>query len=234
MDTIFKFKQFELLQNEKVMKVGTDGLLLGAWVNVENKKNILDIGTGCGILPLMMAQRQLKASIVGIDIDESAHELATTNFNKSKFENISSQCISLQDFEHPDQFDLIVSNPPFFSGGTLSDNGDRNRMRQTIKLSHQDLLKHVKRLLSNDGDFSVILPNVEGLRFIEMASIYNLYCNKLTEIKPSEGKPVERLLINLNRKESEIAKNELIIDKGKRNDWTAEYIQLTADYHINL
>lgn len=234
MQSVFKFKQFDLLQNDTVMKVGTDGLLLGAWVAVDHKTNILDIGTGSGVLPLMMAQRNQNATIVGIDIDENSHKLAAENFQNSKFSNIISHHCSLQDFQSTSMFDLIVSNPPFFSGGTLSDNGDRNRMRQTVKLSHQDLLMNVKRLLTEDGDFSLVLPHLEGLRFIEMAAMFNLYCNKITEVIPKADKSVERILINFTKHKKEPLTDKIIIEKDKRNDWTAEYIQLTKEYHINL
>jgi tRNA1Val (adenine37-N6)-methyltransferase len=142
---------------------------------------------------------------------------------------------SLQAYEPQRQFDLIVTNPPFFSGGTLSDNSDRNRMRQTTKLSHQDLLSNVKRLLSPDGSFALILPPLEGLRFIEMASFFNLHCNRVTEIYPRSTQPVKRMLLNFSRQQPIVVERDSFeIDKGGRNQWTDAYIALTKDYHPEL
>ncbi len=233
---LFKLKQFDILQEENVMKVGTDGLLLGAWVAVENRVNALDIGTGSGIIPLMLAQRNTALKIVGIDIDAPSATLARKNFEASKFhQQLTSSAQALQEYEPKVQFDLIVTNPPFFSGGTLSESSDRNRMRQTTKLSHQDLLSNVQRLLTNDGDFSLVLPPIEGLRFIEMASYFKLYCHKITEIFPRANQPVKRMLMSFAKiAPTNIVKNNLTIDLGARNVWTDEYIQLTKDYHINL
>ena len=236
----FKFKQFSLEHDKSAMKVGTDGVLLGAWASVENSLRVLDIGTGSGVIALMLGQRNRTAEICGIEIDGASAEEATSNASASPF---SSQLqiihTSLQEFDissSQKKFDLIVCNPPFFTGGTLTQNTNRDVARHTKKLSHNDLLQGVKRLLAKDsGKFSVILPYIEGLQFIEIAKSYGLYLSKMTEVKPKADKKIERLLIEFNTMPSnEVLTNELIIQHNERNDYTLDYIELTKDFYLNM
>lgn len=233
---LFRFKQFEIDQSECAMKVGTDGVLLGAWSAVSDVKEVLDIGTGTGIIALMLAQRS-KANISAVEIDQVSFNQAKTNFEKSKWaDRLSIEMTSIQNFAQTNstQFDVIVCNPPFFSGGTLSSNQDKNNVRHTVKLSHTDLLKSARSLLSPTGQFSVILPLLEGLRFIEIAATYGMYCTRKTEVKPKADKNVERLLLEFRKKESKTQQSQLVIQNEGRNDWTEEYISLTKGFHPNL
>ena len=143
---------------------------------------------------------------------------------------------SIQDFtrETTEKYDLIVSNPPFFSGGTLSDSLSRNEVRHTVKLPNGELLNCTRRLLAPKGRLAVILPYIEGLRFQEQAESYGLYCNKITEVYPKKGKPVERLLLEFSMEQKELVKKELIIQFDKRNDYTADYIALTKEFYLNM
>lgn len=219
------------------MKVGTDGVLLGAWADVESAKSILDIGTGTGVIAIMLAQRAAEAKVSGIEIDDAACEQAQQNMDASPFANrLKAELSPIQDFAKlsREDFDLIVSNPPFFSGGTFSENQDRNSVRHTVKLSHGDLLMAVQKLLSKQGKFCLILPYLEGLRFQEMAKNYNLFCTKMTEVRPKKDKSVERLLLQFERKEKETEIDAIIIQKEKRNDWTKEYIALTGDFYLKM
>lgn len=233
----FVFKQFAIAQDRCTMKVGTDGVLLGAWADVKDVKTALDIGTGSGLIAIMLAQRALDAQIHAVEIDEEACAQAQENMQNAPWaERLSAFPIAIQDFIKAQDklYDLIVSNPPFFSGGTFSQNQDRNSVRHTIKLSHGDLLSAVRTLLSESGRFCVILPFIEGLRFQEIARDYNLYCTKITEVKPKADKPVERLLLQFERHEQPLQKDSLVIQIEARNEWTQDYITLTGDFYLYM
>lgn len=233
----FKFKEFTIQQDQCTMKVGTDGVLLGAWANVDGASNILDIGTGSGVIAVMMAQRAKEAKIKGIEVEDAAYLQAKENMELAPWsDRLEAVHESIQDFARTtrEQFDLIVSNPPFFSGGTFSTNQDRNNVRHTIKLPNGDLLSAARNLLSKEGLFCVILPHLEGLRFVEIARTYNLYCTKMTEVFPKKDKPVERLLLQFEHQEKEMLTDSLVIQKEARNDFTEEYIALTRDFYLKM
>lgn len=234
---IFKFKQFDIHQDRCAMKINTDGVLLGAWSDIQGKTNALDIGTGTGIIAIMLAQRSSTLASYAIEVDESAFHQACENMQRSAF---SSRlfCVhqSVQEFAKTgsQKFDLIVSNPPFFSGGTFSSNENKANVRHTIKLSHTDLLMAVKSLLTDDGHFDVILPYLEGLRFIEMAAMYDFGLVKMTEVRPRIDKNIERLLIRFGMKyNGEKTVSQLIMHKSwDANDYTDEVVALTKDFYL--
>lgn len=233
----FQFKQFAIAQDRCGMKVGTDGVLLGAWAPVEEAINILDIGTGSGLIAVMLAQRALDAQVHGVEIEEASYGQAVENMQASPWsDRLLAFHTSIQEFrkEHKGNYDLIVSNPPFFTGGNLSYSEDRNAVRHTIKLSHQDLLSAVRQLLSAKGRFCLILPYIEGLRFCELAATYQLYCTRMTEVHPKEEKPIERLLLQLERTKQERLVDKLVIQHEERNDWTAAYQELTKAFYLKI
>ena len=235
--SVFKFKQFEIEQNGCTMKVGTDGVLLGAWSDVEEKKEILDIGTGTGVIAIMLAQRNLEANVEAVEIDPAACQTAKGNMLKSPFSNrLNIVQESIQNFAKTTrkEYDLIVCNPPFFTGGTLSAQISRNNVRHTIKLPNGDLLNCVQRLLKKDGKFCVVLPFIEGLRFKELAQNYNLYCTKVTQVKSKKEKPIERLLLQFEKLNQSETTDELIIQFEKRNDFTPDYIALTKEFYLKM
>lgn len=217
------------------MKVGTDGVLLGAWSDATGAANILDIGTGTGLIAIMLAQRATEATIHAVEIDDEACAQATENMAASPWANrLTCFHASIQDFakQTKQRYDLIVSNPPFFSGGTFSNSQDKNSVRHTIKLPHGDLLTVVRSLLAPDGRFCMILPQMEGLRFREMANNYGIYCTKMVEVLPKLGKPVERLLLQFELHGRPTEKSELVINNSdEANDWTTEYQLLTGLYY---
>ena len=234
---LFYFKQFSIAQDQCSMKVGTDGVLLGAWADVTNAQQILDIGAGTGVIAIMLSQRSEKAQIHAIEIDELAAKQAADNIQNSPWTTrLSIINQSIQDYgkSSEQKYDLIVSNPPFFSGGTFSHNQDRNDVRHTVKLPHGDLLIAVRRLLSREGKFCVILPLIEGMRFKEIAADYSLFCTKVTKVKPKVSKPVERLLLQFERVESPEIVDELVIQKEGRNNWTEAYIDLTRAFYLKM
>lgn len=233
----FYFKQFAIYQDRCTMKVGTDGVLLGAWVDVNNVKTALDAGTGSGVIAIMLGQRAPEAMIHGVEIDAEACAQAQENMQISPWaDRLMAFNISIQDFakEKAQPYDLIVSNPPFFSGGTFSHNQDRNSVRHTIKLPHGDLLAAVRNLLAEEGKFCVILPFIEGLRFQELAKSYNLYCTKVTEVHPKQDKPVERLLLQFERQERPMIKDNLIIQHNGMHEWTEAYKALTGTFYLYM
>jgi tRNA1Val (adenine37-N6)-methyltransferase len=230
----FNFKQFTIKQDICMMKVNTDGVILGAWAKTANAKRILDIGTGTGVIALMTAQRNTAANIIGIDIDENACTEAAQNASNSIFsDRVSILHTSIQEFsqEFEEKFDLIVSNPPFFTGGTFSANENKANVRHTIKLPHGDLLNAVNTLLSPTGNFALILPYIEGLRFIELAERSNLNVTQYTEVRHKAEKPVERLLINLSKHKTSILKAELHIKEEDGMTYTKDFIELTKNFY---
>lgn len=233
----FHFKQFTIEQDRCPMKVGTDGVLLGAWADVAGADQVLDIGTGTGVIAIMLGQRAPEATIHGVEVDEEAFLQAEENMHRAPWaDRLRAFHTSIQEFtrHHPHQYDLIVSNPPFFSGGTFSTNQDRTSVRHTVKLPHGDLLISVRSLLAPEGKFCVILPLIEGLRFQELAESYHLYCTKVTEVRPKKEKPVERLLLQLERQKKEVRKDELIIQHEGNNEWTEKYIALTGAFYLKM
>ena len=234
---IFQFKKFRVVQDQCAMKVGTDGILLGAWAAINDVNSVLDIGCGTGLIALMIAQRSPNATIDAVEIDKMSAMQATQNVANSPWiQRIHVFNQGIQDFssENPRKYDLIVSNPPFFTGGTFSDNQDKNSIRHTIKLSHSDLLRSVQSLLAPNGRFAAILPYIEGLRFCELAQTYQLYCFRKTEVFPREGKNVERILLELKKEKTTSKDDQLILRSASGNAFTKEYINLTSHFYLDL
>jgi len=233
----FHFKQFAIHQSSQVMKVGTDAVLLGAWAHHPAPTQILDIGTGCGVIGLMLAQRYPHARVTGIDIEQASIELAQKNFSNSPFKDRMTGVLSpLQAFKKEGgPYDLIVSNPPFFTGGAITDQGGRDIMRHTIKLSHNELLRSVRTLLSASGAFAVVLPLLEGLRLIELAGMYNLHADQQVLVRSLADKKVERLLIRFRPEPGKLVEKELVIQNSTAShDYTPEYISLTRAFYLNM
>lgn len=232
----FRFKQFEIHQDKTAMKVGTDGVLLGAWANVGDSTMVLDIGTGTGLIALMVAQRNESAKIHAVEIDEISFLQATQNFEISKWKNrLSCFNQSIQDFSNSTafQYDLIISNPPYFINSTKSDNQAKNNVRHTDNLSFEALAEAVGKLLNLNGKFCVVLPYTEGLIFESIAKGQQLYCTQKMIVRGRDFKPPERLLMQFERLEKPTIETNLIIQNSpKRHDYTADYIRLTKDYYL--
>jgi len=231
----FHFKQFVIQQQSDVMKVGTDGILLGAWVSTSGAKNMLDIGTGSGMVAIMCAQKNMEARIDAVDIEESAYLLAQKNMEASSWtDRMEAFHGSIQEFSkvRDVQYDLIVSNPPFFTGGTFSQDQDRNQMRHTIKLPNGELLQAVRRLLNREGRFCVILPYLEGLRFQEQAEQYGFFCTLKTEVYPTPEKGIERLLLQFELNQKPMETTSLIVEKNKK--YTEEFKEMTKAFYLDF
>lgn len=233
----FYFKQFVIHQDKCKMKVGTDGVLLGAWAEAPEVHSALDIGAGTGLIAIMLAQRIQDAHIDCVEIDQPSYEQAMENIAISPWsDRIQAIYAPVQEYarQASQRYDLIVSNPPFFSGGTFSSQDDRASVRHTVKLPHGDLLGAVRTLLAPEGRFCVILPYIEGLRFEELARNYNLYCTKLTEVLTKADKPIERLLMQFERQVKSLEHSRLVIRKEQDGDWTEEYTGLTGAFYLKM
>lgn len=236
----FAFKQFEIKQDNCAMKVGTDGVLLGAWTGVSGANSILDIGTGTGVIAIMLAQRTQNregetTKIHAVEIDDAAFFQAEDNMKTSPFaERLAVFHDSIQNFSKntASKYDLIVSNPPFFTGGTLSSNGDKTNVRHTVKLSHGDLLNATRIVLNKNGRFAVILPLIEGLRFVEIARTYGFFITRRTDVRPKKDKAIERLLLEFELSEKPCVHDELVIQNAAdERDYTDDYKALTKDFY---
>jgi tRNA1Val (adenine37-N6)-methyltransferase len=216
------------------MKINTDGVLLGAWTTVEDCQSILDIGTGCGVIALMLAQRNGLAMIDGIEIDKASCEEAGENMLAGPWpERVHAIYGPVQEMVAKEKYDLIVSNPPFFSGGTLSYTSKKQMVRHTTKLSHQDLLSAVRDLLKPEGRFSVVLPYIEGLRFIEMAEQYRLHVSKYCEVHSFPDSKVERLLLTFAKIKTSLDKESISI-RDDAGSFSEIYIQLTRSFYLAM
>lgn len=234
----FSFKQFSVDQDRCAMKIGTDGVLLGAWTPVENNPfSILDIGTGTGIIALMLAQRSHAEQIDALEIDEDAYEQATDNFENSPW-NDRLFCFhaGLDEFveEPEDEYDLIVSNPPFYSEDYKSENEQRDLARFQDAMPFEDLIEAAALLLSENGIFSVIIPFKEEENFLALAKEYELHPIKITRVKGTPTSEIKRSLLAFGRNEiATILTDELIIETA-RHIYTPEYIDLTKDFYLKM
>ena len=231
---IFRFKQFSVKHNRCAHKVGTDGVLLGAWTDVDQANRILDIGTGSGVIALMMAQRSsLQTHIDAIDISEEDCKQARENVADSPWPHkIRVEHSSFQQFES-DRYDLIVSNPPFFIDSAKPPAEERTRARHTESLPPEELLTHAKRLLSPKGRLCVILPATEGQSIIALAENQGWHCTRLCEFRARMNKPIERLLFQLELSNQETHKETLILYEYDEV-WTTNYKNLTRDFYLKF
>lgn len=219
------------------MKVGTDAVLLGAWANVADAKNLLDIGTGNGTIALMLAQRSnSEAKIDAVEIETTAAHQAQENFGQSPWPHkMHIHHSSIQDFYPYKKYDVIVSNPPYFNNSYSPPDEKRYQARHTIKLSHNDLTTAAERLLQDDGRFSVVLPFEEGNQFIALALARNLYRTRQFSFRTRAEKKIERWLIEFQKQPRLLETGEILLYKNKNGEmWDDTYIILTKDFYLNL
>lgn len=230
----FRFQKFTAYHDQCAMKVGTDGVLLGAWVDVCNATHALDIGTGTGLISLMIAQRSDSLQIDAIDIDHNAIVQAQTNINQSPFNNrITTHKAALQEHYSESKYDLIVSNPPFFNDSLKSTNNQRNLARHTDSLSAEELLESAARLLTEQGKLSLIYPHKYKERLIMLAPQYNLNISRLTDVYPTPTSEPKRILIELSKENFELCENKLVIEEA-RHIYTTNFKELVKDFYLNI
>lgn len=233
----FQFKQFSVAQDRCEMKVGTDAVLLGAWSALDHMPNtILDIGSGTGILALIMAQRSTAELIDALEIDADAYEQCVYNFETSDWgDRLFCYHASLDEFvdEIEDTYDLIISNPPFYTDHFKSRNEARNKARFEDALPFEELLTSVSKLLSVTGQLNVIIPFSEEINFISLAKNVDLYPIRILRVRGQEESPVKRSLISFTFQENKIEVSELTIEIT-RHHYTHDYINLTKDFYLKL
>jgi tRNA1Val (adenine37-N6)-methyltransferase len=235
---MFSFKQFSIQQDRCAMKIGTDGVLLGAWTPIENNPfSILDIGTGTGVIALMLAQRSNAEQIDALEIDEEAYEQSVDNFENSPWsDRLFCFHAGLDEFieEPEDEYDLIVSNPPFYTDDYKSDNEQRDLARFADAMPFEDLIEAADLLLSEKGTFAVIIPFKEVENFLALAAAYELFPLKITHVKGTPTTEIKRSLLAFSRNESvNFPIDELIIETS-RHQYTPEYIELTKDFYLKM
>jgi len=232
----FHFKQFSISDEQSAMKVGTDAVLLGAWTDVSETNNILDFGTGSGIIAIMIAQRA-KANIDAIDIDKGSIVDAQNNFSNCPWKNrLTGIHSSLQEYvkNNSKKYDLIVSNPPFFSNSLKSLIYARSLSKHDEKLTHKELLTGVKKLLSCTGRLCVILPVSEADNFKELALLENLHCSKELQIIPKLNKKPNRIIMEFTYVKPQIISETNLCIRNLDNSYTKEYIDLTREFYLNF
>ncbi len=233
----FQFKQFAIQQDKTAMKVGTDGVLLGAWVTVDsNPFSILDVGAGTGLIALMLAQKSNAELIDAVELNNDAYEQTVANFEESSWgDRLFCYHASLQEFaeEIDDTYDLIVSNPPFYTSTYKELESERAMARHTETLSYRELLQGVSKLLAKQGNCAFIIPFNEEVDFIKIATEFNLFPNRITHVKGTETSKIKRSLLQFSFEEKVIEKSELIIEI-ERHKYTNDYINLVQDFYLKM
>jgi len=225
----FSFKNFDIQQSQDVFRVGTDGVLLGALANVKSASNVLEVGTGTGLISLMLAQRNSSAEFLGIDINEEAVNLTEINFKNSPFSlKLKNIHQDFKTFKTDERFDLIVSNPPYFE----ESESDKDKIaRQTVELNFQQLISKSSELLSENGIFSVIIPVEIGNYFIEIASENKLFLVRKINIKGIADSKIIRLILEFSLSQNDLEESEFVIEKSPRK-YSDQYLELTKEFHV--
>lgn len=244
-NSAFQFKKFTIQQDRCAMKVGTDGVLLGAWASVGPYTNrILDVGSGTGLIALMMAQRCPHAEIDGIELDPEAFEQGVENFEQSPWDsNLFNYHASFQEFaeEIEDQYDLIISNPPFFDHGDRTE-GPRKLARDKTTLPLADIISGADRLLSEQGHLALVLPADQEQNLRALLSKFNYFLTRITRVRGHAQSPIKRILVECSRAvNGKTAENtaqktitsELIIEH-QRHDYTEEFKALVREFYLKM
>lgn len=231
----FFFKKFALFHHRSTMKIGTDAILLARWVEVTQNDDVLDIGTGCGLIPLMLAQKGIK-SADAVEIHRDSYEEAAQNFSNSAWK---SRLFAINDdIRHyaemcSKKYDLIVSNPPFFFGDNIPEKAVKGLARHTNTLSYNDLLKSVKKLLKPEGRFALVLPARESKTFLKDAENQGFYLQKEMKIVPIEGKEMNRINMQLVVNQVDYIESETFVLRYADHSFTKYYKDFLKDYYLD-
>ncbi|HEY8510911.1 MAG TPA: methyltransferase [Cyclobacteriaceae bacterium] len=229
-----QFKQFSIRHDRVAMKVGMDGVLLGAWTSVENVKTILDVGTGSGVIALMLAQRTTDSVRVdAVEISDDAHQ-AAENFSASPWnDRLRAYQSSVQELEVEEPYDLIVTNPPYYVDALKPPDPRRERARHDRSLRHDEIVAAANRLLSTHGRLSIILPHAESKSFETLAARQGFYCSRVCEVQSKPNKPPIRRLMEFERTPYPTRRSSLCLFDIS-GEPSAEYRSLTADFYLNF
>lgn len=225
----FRFQQFSIQQSKDVFRVGTDGVLLGAMCNVTNAKKIFEIGTGTGLISLMLAQRNVSAKISAIDINENAVKLASENFRNSIFnENLKVELKDFKNFETNENFDLVVCNPPFFEENASAKDV---LARQQVELNFRNLVEKSTEIITKKGILSIILPSEAATDVKSLAEEFNLYLVREINIYGIEGGNLKRNILEFSLVQKPLEISDFVIEKSPR-EYSDQYLELTKDFHV--
>lgn len=225
----FRFQQFSIQQSKDVFRVGTDGVLLGAMCNVKNAKKILEIGTGTGLISLMLAQRNVSAKISAIDINENAVKLASENFRNSIFnENLKVELKDFKNFETNENFDLVVCNPPFFEENASAKDV---LARQQVELNFRNLVEKSTEIITKKGILSIILPSEAATDVKSLAEEFNLYLVREINIFGIEGGNLKRNILEFSLAQKPLEISDFVIEKSPR-EYSDQYLNLTKNFHV--
>lgn len=232
---MFRFKQFTVCDERSAMKIGTDGVLLGAWADIQGDSRILDVGTGTGLIALMLAQRNASAEIVGVDISHEAIEEARDNFLNSPWaKRLSVTEGDVCSFESNEKFDHIVSNPPYFVDSLHSPDSLRTMARHTSSLKFEDLVASAQRLLRPGGRLSVILPTECAMQF-RFAAFGRLWLCRQLNVVTKAGDTPRRTLMEFCLSDKPLMPSvATLIMRHRDSSYTEEYRCLTEDFYISL
>jgi len=233
----FRFKEFTIHQDQCAMKVGTDGVLLGAWASLDNHpESILDIGAGTGLIALQLAQRSSAEVIDAIELDAAAYEQCVANFEASPWgDRLFCYHAGFDEFvdEMEDTYDLIVSNPPFYAEDVASGNPFRDKARQSNSLPFDELVQGASKFLTEDGIFAVIIPFKEEEDFVGLAKHAGMFPNRITRVKGNPDTEFKRSLMEFSFHQNESIIDTLIIEEG-RHQYTKEYVDLTQAFYLKM
>lgn len=225
----FRFQIFDIIQHENVFRVGTDGVLLGALCQVENAQKILEVGTGTGLISLMLAQRNPNAKITALDLNEDAVKLAQENFKNSPFsERLQVFHQDFKTFESQKEYDFVVCNPPFFE----ENNSVKDILaRQQVELTFRNLIEKASKILSSEGIFSVIIPSESAQEFENLAEDFDLYLVGKVNIFGIENGVLKRNVLEFSKKKSALETLDFTIEKSPRK-YSDQYLELTKEFHV--
>ncbi len=232
----FSFKQFTVYHHRCAMKVGIDGVLLGAWADVNSVGKVLDIGTGSGLIALMLAQRS-NAHITAIDIEPNAVLQTEENIENSPWKDrIRSKEISIQQFaaSTDEKFDLIVSNPPYFVNSLKNSCANKTTARHTDSLTHEELMIGAKKILADNGRICLILPVNEGEKCMQFSESIGLHCHKMVYVHPKPSAEAKRVLLQFGFAPTTTEVTELDIETSERHQYSKEFTALAKDFYLKL
>jgi len=236
-NNLFQFKQFSVKQDRCAMKIGTDSVLLGSWVGVKHSPfSVLDIGAGTGVIALMLAQRCHAEVIEAVEIDEDAFEQAAENFENSPWgDRLFCYHAGFLEFvdEVQEEYDVIVSNPPFYNENYKTDNVQRDLARFQDALPFEHLLYGTAKLLSDTGEASFIIPFKEESNFINLAKKFHLFPKRVTRVKGNHAADIKRSMLCFTRRRTSIETSEIVIETA-RHQYTEDYIALTKDFYLKM
>jgi len=230
-DKPFHFKQFSVHHHRSSMKIGTDALLLGAWCKVEGKTNILEVGCGCGVISLMLAQRNSQAQILAIDLDLPSVEESNENFDASPWaERLNAQQHNFMEAELTETIDLIVSNPPFFSNALESPKNSRNNARHSVTFDRALFFRKCKEITFDNGKIAIIVPFEDAIVWTKIASEFHLHTNRIMEVKDTKDRDSKRIMIEFGKEQVQLESETLILKENKT--FSRDYVQLLNEFQI--